>query len=34
MYDPDEIDEEQRERHLRKKLNEMCFLGVPCYQLV
>jgi len=23
MYDPDEIDEEQRERHLRKKLNEI-----------
>lgn len=23
MYDPDELDEEQRERHLRKKLNEM-----------
>ena len=26
MYDPDELDEEQRERHLRKKLNEMS----PC----
>merc|ERR1712159_661800 len=23
MYDPDELDEEQRERQLRKKLNEM-----------
>mmetsp|Transcript_2922 Transcript_2922/g.8893 ORF Transcript_2922/g.8893 Transcript_2922/m.8893 type:complete len:574 (-) Transcript_2922:748-2469(-) len=23
MYDPDEIDEEQRERHLRKKLNDI-----------
>lgn len=23
MYDPDELDEEQRERRLRKKLNEM-----------
>ena len=23
MYDPDELDEEQQERSLRKKLNEM-----------
>lgn len=28
MYDPDELDEEQRERHLRKKLNEMS--SRPC----
>jgi len=26
MYDPDELDEEQRERQLRKKLNEMSYL--------
>jgi hypothetical protein len=30
MYDPDELDEEQRERHLRKKLNEMSQPPLPC----
>ena len=33
MYDPDELDDEQRERQLRKKLNEMFSAAYPMLSL-